>query len=187
MSYECQDPVDPKQTHRPEWADDDATRGARRKAIKEASDKAAKDFDAKQKTQKQETDTSKTQQQTPRQAKLASIPHRHVMMSAVSITHPAAYLTSEVPPSDDSQMSLWYPDSGASSSFCNDRALFTTLDQVQPVPIEIVNGETIHADLKGTIDAHIISEGFEGLSVTLTDVFYVPKLSMNLISVGKND
>ena len=82
----------------------------------------------------------------------------------------------------------WLIDSAASSHISGNRELFHDVHTIQPVKIDIANGESFTADQRGTIRVKIVSDPhwrLEDVPITLTDVIYAPKLKNNLLSVGR--
>lgn len=83
------------------------------------------------------------------------------------------------------QPKSWIIDSGATSHMCCDRAFFDELKQSTGVSITLADGnETV---VKGVGSGHLYyyDENGDRRKITLNDVYYVPELESNLISVGK--
>lgn len=77
----------------------------------------------------------------------------------------------------------WYVDNGATSHITNDRNSF---QKFQPFSthhsVTTANGDTIEAVGKGDVDIEAVVAGIWH-KITLTDVWYVPKIQKNLFSV----
>lgn len=81
--------------------------------------------------------------------------------------------------------SLFYIDSGASSHMCMDRDLFSEMNElVTEVEIKLADISKVVAIATGNIDFFTVVKG-KRVSRTLTDVYYVPKLNQNLLSVSQ--
>lgn len=82
----------------------------------------------------------------------------------------------------------WIGDSGASNHMTYQREVFTSFEEINDgsFPITVGNNEVIHARGKGTVDVKSLSGGDVNkcISLTLTNVLYVPKLGRNLLSLG---
>ena len=82
---------------------------------------------------------------------------------------------------------IWLVDSAASSHISGNIDLFNNLHSVTPITIETASGESFTADQQGTICITLCSNSIHNLPnipITLLDVIYVPKLNVNLMSVG---
>lgn len=78
----------------------------------------------------------------------------------------------------------WIVDSGASSHMCCDMSFFSKLEAIDPVLVEIADGETLVANKKGTVSLRLnLSNG--RMEINLEDVLFVPKLKANLVSVRR--
>ena len=81
----------------------------------------------------------------------------------------------------------WLLDLAASSHISGNFNLFENLHSVAPVYIKTSSGEAFTATQQGTISITIHSDSAYNLpdvAITLLNVIYVPKLNMNLMSVG---
>ncbi|XP_047258394.1 uncharacterized protein LOC124890648, partial [Capsicum annuum] len=74
----------------------------------------------------------------------------------------------------------WLIDSGCTNHMTSDQELFKDLDRSIISKVKIGNGEYLDAEGKGTIAI----QSPTGLKL-LTDVFFVPDLDPNLLSVGQ--
>jgi len=78
----------------------------------------------------------------------------------------------------------WCLDSGASEHMCNDKNLFETLKEEQAAgKIKIGDGTLLDIEGTGTVKLYVWN-GSEFIKTYLSDVVYVPKLKVNLFSVG---
>ena len=84
-------------------------------------------------------------------------------------------------PDHTSDQNLWFIDSGCSNHMSNSRSLFETLDVSKKSEVRLGDNKTVQVDGKGTI-AICSSTGKKKL---LHDVFFVPSLAHNLLSVGQ--
>lgn len=74
----------------------------------------------------------------------------------------------------------WILDSGASAHMCKDAKMFSKLE-MKTKQIMLASGERIRAEGIGTIE---LKSRFD-VNISLHDVWYVPKLYLNLVSVRK--
>lgn len=72
----------------------------------------------------------------------------------------------------------WIMDSGATSDMCNDRSVFTPLEQLGC-------GNTLHVAGEGTVDVAILQDGGIRRRCTLNKVLYVPGLAYNFVSAPR--
>lgn len=81
--------------------------------------------------------------------------------------------------------STWLMDSGASCSFTNDKSLFIkdTFKRSSTGQVTIGNGERLEIEGVGDITTLAYRNGIVE-SITLHDVYYVPTLSCNLLSLN---
>ena len=82
--------------------------------------------------------------------------------------------------SGEMQSHLWFVDSVASSHICRDMNLFQSLYVVPPIIIE-----SFTSNQRGNIRIKIKFDDLDDISVTLLEVVYIPKLKVNLLSVGR--
>ena len=75
-------------------------------------------------------------------------------------------------------------DSGATTHMRNSKAGMTDLEN-WVVDVTVGNNETIQSVAKGTFKGKVIQQSGRTMNITLTDVLYVPDLSMNLLSLTK--
>jgi hypothetical protein len=81
----------------------------------------------------------------------------------------------------DSAKNMWYLDNGASNHMSGDLEKFETLDEGISGKVKFGDDSTIEIKGKGTI----LFQCKNGDQWTLTEVFYIPKLRSNLISLGQ--
>ena len=82
----------------------------------------------------------------------------------------------------------WFIDSAATSHICGDIDLFEKISDIPPINIETASGDAFKATKRGTIHMTIRSEPsskLDDVPITLMDVIYVPRLNVNLLSVGR--
>jgi hypothetical protein len=72
---------------------------------------------------------------------------------------------------------LWIIDSGATDHACYSLTMFSSYTKVKPIPVRLPNGSIVKTDIIGDI---CITD-----SLTLTNVFYIPHFTYNLLSVSK--
>jgi transposase InsO family protein len=78
----------------------------------------------------------------------------------------------------------WYSDSAASGYYCHDRAMFSSFMSIPPRDVILGDNRVIKAVGCGTIR---VESNVDGRMIvgTLTEVLYVPDMSVNLLSVSK--
>lgn len=80
--------------------------------------------------------------------------------------------------------SEWVIDSGASAHMCCQRAWFTSFQKLIPTqPVIIGDGRSILATGKGRIEMDMKLDNGRSSPTLLRDVYYVPDLDTNLMSV----
>ncbi|XP_040939086.1 uncharacterized protein [Gossypium hirsutum] len=82
---------------------------------------------------------------------------------------------------EDRKRSVWYLDNGASNHMCGRKELFTELDET--VHGQITFGDNSHAEIKGK--GKVVITQRNGEKKYISDVYYVPALKSNLISLGQ--
>lgn len=82
---------------------------------------------------------------------------------------------------EDRKRSVWYLDNGASNHMCGRKELFTELDET--VHGQITFGDNSHAEIKGK--GKVVITQRNGENKYISDVYYVPALKSNLISLGQ--
>jgi hypothetical protein len=75
-------------------------------------------------------------------------------------------------------------DSGATSHFCPDHAKFKTFATIDPKPINITDGQTLHALRQGDVEIEL-PNGKARTQVTLKDVLCAPNIAFTLISTSQ--
>ena len=78
----------------------------------------------------------------------------------------------------------WVIDSGSSSHICNNRQLFTELDDTKRSTVMVANGNTLKSLGSGTVKIKTEFNGSER-NITLKNVLFVPDIETNLMSVRK--
>ncbi|KAG6465891.1 hypothetical protein O3G_MSEX015473 [Manduca sexta] len=77
------------------------------------------------------------------------------------------------------QQDVWYVDSGATSHMCNNKSVISDFVSVKPSSVSVANGEKLFTVGQGEVKVRLTN----GIR-TIKDVFYVPNLSANLLSVS---
>ncbi|KAL3755900.1 hypothetical protein ACJRO7_002879 [Eucalyptus globulus] len=76
---------------------------------------------------------------------------------------------------------IWYLDTGCSNHMCGQKELFSKLDETVRGEVNFGNKSKILVMGKGNIDIN----SKDGTNVTIADVYFVPGLFWNLLSVGQ--
>jgi hypothetical protein len=76
---------------------------------------------------------------------------------------------------------VWYLDTGASNHMTGDKAQFSELNLSVGGTVRFGDGRTIGIEGRGTV----IFELKDGGHKVLTDVYYIPRLKSNIISLGQ--
>jgi Pol polyprotein, beta-barrel domain len=114
----------------------------------------------------------------PNLVMMAHITEMEVGSKVVISANTSAFL------SMDEDSHFWFIDSATSSHICGNKSLFESMHEVPTLTIETASGESFTADKRGTIKITIRSEDMDDVAVTLQEVIYVPKLKINLLSIG---
>jgi len=75
---------------------------------------------------------------------------------------------------------LWFLDSGCSNHMCGKRELFSQFDNNFREQVKLGNNTSLNVQGKGNIRMEI-----NGIIQVITDVFFVPDLKNNLLSIGQ--
>lgn len=75
---------------------------------------------------------------------------------------------------------LWYIDSGATNHMCNNRQIMSDFVMDTSLEVKVANGEKLRIGGRGVVTLRL-----KDCEVTITNVFYVPNLSANLLSVSE--
>lgn len=81
---------------------------------------------------------------------------------------------------DAKRSDAWFIDSGCSNHMCGDRGMFTNLVDVVQHSVKCGNNTRMSVAGKGSVKLV-----FNGTSFVVNDVYYVPDLDNNLLSVGQ--
>lgn len=76
---------------------------------------------------------------------------------------------------------IWYLDNGASNHMTRDRPKFKEIDQTVTGKVRFGDGSAVEIQGKGSI----LFQGGTGDQWLLNDVYFIPKLKANLISLGQ--
>ncbi|XP_073260147.1 uncharacterized protein [Populus alba] len=74
----------------------------------------------------------------------------------------------------------WFLDSGCSNHMCGDRTMFSWLDDSFWQLLRLGNNTRMNVMGKGSVKLHL-----NGINLTVTKVYYVPKIKNNLLSMGQ--
>lgn len=78
----------------------------------------------------------------------------------------------------------WIADSGATQHMCCDRSAFSSIEMFDSgPPIRGVSGVT-HTQGVGTVDLRLKNGGDKARNITLTDIYLMPDMGLNLFSIG---
>ena len=81
----------------------------------------------------------------------------------------------------------WIIDSGATSHMCNDRSMFTELNEQGPSEeVTLGDGSSLEVAGEGTVHIDMVLSDGSKRGCALRKVLYVPKLAYNLISVSRS-
>ena len=80
--------------------------------------------------------------------------------------------------------SSWTTDSGATCSVTNRLDLFETVDDINPhIRVRVANGHSVAVQCIGTIRLNMLDSTGKPYSILLSNVYYAPEFSSNLLSV----
>ena len=108
--------------------------------------------------------------------------HEHNWMLEYESAHVITLMCNAALVKDSEQ--TWFVDSAASRHFCNDLAMFTSVNQIEPIPIQLGNKTIMYATASGTAALPTSSSTDLG-HVLLEGVLFVESLSLNLVSIPK--
>lgn len=74
----------------------------------------------------------------------------------------------------------WFVDSGCSNHMCGDRSMFSSLDTTFTHSVKLGKNHKLDVSGKGAVKIKL-----QGVCYVLSDVYYVPDLRNNLLSVGQ--
>jgi Pol polyprotein, beta-barrel domain/GAG-pre-integrase domain len=83
---------------------------------------------------------------------------------------------------------MWLIDSAASSHICGDLDLFEEIHSISSISVKTASGDSFIANQRGTIRIIIQSDthmSLQPVALTLQNVIFIPKLNVNLLSVGR--
>ena len=89
-------------------------------------------------------------------------------------------LMAHVDMSSKEEKGVWFLDSGCSNHMTGERGWFTELDESFKHSVRLGNSSRMAVQGKGNIRFEV-----EGLTQVVTDVYYIPNLTNNLLSIGQ--
>jgi len=75
---------------------------------------------------------------------------------------------------------VWFVDSGCSNHMCGERGMFSSLDTGFTHNVKLGNNHKLMVGGKGVVKIML-----KGISYVINDVYYIPELKNNLLSVGQ--
>lgn len=88
--------------------------------------------------------------------------------------------------SESEQRDAWIIDSGATCHMCHNKELFIKLETLkQPLEVILGDGRARSATAKGNVVLNMLLPNGKTTRCELQEVLYVPKLSLNLLSISK--
>lgn len=82
---------------------------------------------------------------------------------------------------EETRQSMWYLDTGSSNHMCGNKSIFSELDESYRSSVKFGDGSTISVMGKGSVQIQTSKSSHQ----TISNVFYVPGLKSNLLSVGQ--
>ncbi|KAJ1385085.1 Retrovirus-related Pol polyprotein from transposon TNT 1-94 [Sesbania bispinosa] len=86
----------------------------------------------------------------------------------------------DLPQNNVEKEEAWFLDSGCSNHMCGDKSKFSEMDEVFRHSVKLGNNTKMNVLGKGNVKLSI-----NGVIFVIQDVFYVPKLKSNLLSIGQ--
>ncbi|GAA0154298.1 hypothetical protein LIER_12323 [Lithospermum erythrorhizon] len=81
---------------------------------------------------------------------------------------------------EESKKCVWYIDSGCNNHMCKDESMFTSLDKTFSHSVKLGNNDNLQVTGRGNVKMQV-----KDTTYTITDVYFVPTLKSNLLSVGQ--
>ncbi|KAD4178302.1 hypothetical protein E3N88_26893 [Mikania micrantha] len=134
-------------------------------------------FSADCPTRRQE-EVNQTQANADRPALLMAV-GSHTQKELIYLTEDKVYPATHTPSQDE--QSMWYLDNGASNHMTGDKGLFSKLDTKIGGNVRFGDGSCVDIEGRGTI----LLECKNGEHRLLTEVYYIPFLKSNIISLGQ--
>ncbi|KAD4584611.1 hypothetical protein E3N88_22212 [Mikania micrantha] len=128
-------------------------------------------------TRRQE-EVNQTQANADRPALLMTVTS-HAQKELIYLTEDKVYPATHTPSQDE--QSMWYLDNGASNHMTGDKGLFSKLDTKIVGNVRFGDGSCVDIEGRGTI----LLECKNGEHKLLTEVYYIPFLKSNIISLGQ--
>ncbi|KAF7112444.1 hypothetical protein RHSIM_RhsimUnG0229000 [Rhododendron simsii] len=82
---------------------------------------------------------------------------------------------------EETRQSMWYLDTGSSNHMCGNKSIFSELDESYRSSVKFGDGSTISVMGKGSVQIQTSKSSHQ----TISNVFYIPGLKSNLLSVGQ--
>lgn len=98
----------------------------------------------------------------------------------VELEEEAILLMSYVEINEAKKEDVWFLDSGCSNHMCGDKALFYDLNESFRQTVKLGNNSKLIVMGKGNIRLKV-----NGFNHIVTEVFYIPELKNNLLSIGQ--
>nr|KYP66582.1 Retrovirus-related Pol polyprotein from transposon TNT 1-94 [Cajanus cajan] len=86
----------------------------------------------------------------------------------------------DLPQNNSEQEEAWFLDSGCSNHMCGDKSKFSEMDEIFRHSVKLGNNTKMNVLGKGNVKLSI-----NGVTHVIQDVFYVPELKNNLLSIGQ--
>jgi len=83
--------------------------------------------------------------------------------------------------SEETRQNMWYLDTGCSNHICGDKKAFFELDESFCNTVKFGDNSVVSVMGKGNVTLHAKDNSFH----TISNVFYVPNLKTNLLSIGQ--
>lgn len=74
----------------------------------------------------------------------------------------------------------WYIDSGATGHMCSEKSIMSDVSDEKSIEVSVANGDKLYTAGKGCVKVNLKN----GIVKTISNVFYVPNLTTNLLSVS---
>lgn len=89
------------------------------------------------------------------------------------------FLTGSSPPGS------WIVDSGATCHISNNKKFFKSIDYSVKESVSVANGDPVYSEGKGVCLLEVFNSGGQKSTIAIQDVFYIPAITCNILSVKK--